>query len=132
LLGGLVWAGVVIVSHYDVGILAWLVGAAAGATVLRVSGGPVGTGQRLLVGAFAAAGIMVGKYVIFVHEVRVTVGAVLASQGISVSYLDSRQVSIFVHNFGTLVKPIYGLWLCLAFVAAVRVAGGHKLFSRWR
>jgi hypothetical protein len=73
---------------------------------------------------------MVGKYVIFVHEVRSAFGALLAAQGFTVGYLDTRQMSIFLHNVGSLVKPIYALWVALAFLAAVRVAGGRGLFSR--
>ncbi len=130
LLGGLVWAGVVIVSHWDVGILAWLVGAATGAAIVRVAGGPVGTGHRVVAGALAAAGIMVGKYVIFVHEIRAAIGSLLASQGVSVGYLDTNTVSVFVHNFTTIVRPMYAVWVALAVFAAVRVAGGRGLLAR--
>ena len=125
LLGGLVWAGVVIVSQWDVGILAWLVGAATGAAIVRVAGGPVGTGQRVVAGALAAAGIMVGKYVIFVHELRAAIGPLLASQGVSVGYLDTGTMSIFRENFTTIVRPMYAVWVALAVFAAVRVAGGR-------
>ena len=44
--GGLVWAGVVIVTRYDIGILAWLVGAATGYAVHRLGGGTVTTADR--------------------------------------------------------------------------------------
>jgi hypothetical protein len=131
-LGGLLWAVVVIVTHYDIGVLAWLVGAATGAAVVRIAGGPVDTAQRLVAGALAAGGIMLGKYVIFVHSVKVALGDLLASNGERVGYLDTRQMSIFVHNLGTIVKPIYILWLALAFFAAVRISGGSGLFARRR
>ena len=113
LVGGLVWAGVVIATHYDVGILAWLVGAATGAAVVRVAGGPVGMGQRVVAGALAAGAIMVGKYVIFVHAVKTAIGAFLASQGVSVGYLDTSTMSVFFHNFTTIVRPMYALWVAL-------------------
>jgi hypothetical protein len=41
LVGGLVWAGVVIATHLDIGILAWLIGVATGMVIVRISGGPV-------------------------------------------------------------------------------------------
>jgi hypothetical protein len=44
----------------------------------------------------------------------------------SVHYLDTRQMGIFIHHFGSIVKPVYGLWLLCAFVAAVRVGHGKK------
>jgi hypothetical protein len=35
-------------------------------------------------------------------------------------------MSIFVHNLSAFVKPIYILWVGLAFVAAVRTAARHS------
>lgn len=127
LAGGLVWAGVVIATRFDIGFLAWFVGAATGLAIVRVAGGPVGPAARALAGLLAAGGIMVGKYVIFVHDVKDVLGAQLAAEGVSVGYLDSRQMSIFVHHFGSIVRPIYGLWAILALVAAVRAAGGRTI-----
>src|SRR5438067_966648 len=54
LLGALVWAVAVIATGYNIGFLAWLVGAATGLTVARVAGGPVGIFERGLAGLFAA------------------------------------------------------------------------------
>ena len=128
LAGGLVWAGVVITTHFDIGILAVGIGAGTGLAVKRVLGEGVATGDRIAAGVLAAAGIAVGKYVIFVHAVRTALGSLLAAQGLSVGYLDSRQMSIFVHNIGSIVRPIYALWIGLAFVAALRTTrdGGWR------
>lgn len=128
--GGLVWAGVVIATRHDIGFLAWFVGSATGLVVVRVAGGPVRGATKAVTGLLAVGGIMVGKYVIFVHDVRKTIGAVLAQQGLSVGYLDSRQLSIFFHHFGSIVRPIYGLWALLAFTAAVRASGGKRRVPR--
>ena len=130
LAGGLLWAGVVIVTRWDIGIVAWVVGAATGGTVLRVFGGPVPGSAKLAAGMLAAGAVVVGKYVIFVHDVKKNLGALLAQHGLSVGYLDTRQMSIFVHNFGSFVRPIYGLWILLAFAAAVRTAQGSALPAR--
>jgi hypothetical protein len=126
-LGGLAWAGVVVATNWDIGILAWLVGAAVGRTTVAVAGGPVRGVERGVAGLLAAAGIVLGKYVIFVHAVKTSLGAELAAHGIRVGYLDGRQMSIFVHNVGKIVHPIYALWIGLAFFAAMRVAGGAPL-----
>jgi hypothetical protein len=123
LIGGLVWAAVVIATRLDIGVLAWLIGAATGLAIARVAGGGVGTGIRVLAGGFSAAAIIVGKYVIFVHDVRKVFGPLLALQGRSVGYLDRSQMHIFLHHFGTFVRPIYALWVGLAFFAAYRTAG---------
>jgi hypothetical protein len=126
LAGGLIWAGVVVVTRYDIGFLAWFVGAATGGTAFRVFGAPVRGAARIATGLIAAGAIVVGKYVIFVHEVKKAIGSLLAEQGLSISYLDTRQMSIFVHNFGTIVRPIYALWILIAFTAAVMTAQPRK------
>jgi hypothetical protein len=132
LLGGTVWAGAVIATHWDIGILAWFVGAATGSVLVRVAGGAVGVGERLAAGLLAAGAIVVGKYAIFVHSVRAHWGALLAQEGVRVHYLDGRQLSIFVHHFGEIVRPVYALWVGLAFVGALRVAAGRPAFGRRR
>jgi hypothetical protein len=132
LAGGLLWAGVVIATRWDIGIVAWVVGAATGGTVLRVLGGPVPGPAKLAAGLMAAGAIVVGKYVIFIHEVKKSLGALLAQHGLSVGYLDTRQMSIFVHNFSNIVRPIYGLWILLACAAAVRAAQGRPLRTKRR
>jgi hypothetical protein len=132
LVGGLVWAGVVITTKYDIGFLAWFVGAATGLAIVRVVGRPIGVAGQVLAGTFAAGGIIVGKYVIFVHAVRKAFGALLAAHGHSIGYLDTRQMSIFVHNFGSIVRPVYALWVALAFFAAVRTAQGRHALTRTR
>jgi hypothetical protein len=122
-LGGLLWAGVVIETRYDIGILAWLVGVAAGRTLALVANGRVGTVDRVVAGLLAAGGIIVGKYVIFVHDVKVSLGRIVVGAGDRVGYLDSRSTSVFVHHFGEIVRPIYILWVGLAFLTAARAAG---------
>jgi len=126
LIGGLLWAGVVIATRFDIGFLAWFVGATTGLVIVRAAGRPVGRALGVVAGLLAAGGIIVGKYVIFVHDVKKTFGTVLARHGISVGYLDSRQMSIFIHNFSSIVRPIYGLWVLFAFVAAIRAAEGKN------
>jgi hypothetical protein len=132
LVGGLVWAGVVIATHLDIGVLAWLIGAATGTAIVRISGGPVETGSRILAGVFAAGGIMLGKYVIFVHALRLAFHNVFGSLAPAPGYFDTHQVTLFVQHFGSVVKPIYALWVALAFVAAFRTASGALPFGRRR
>jgi hypothetical protein len=132
LVGGLVWAGVVIATHIDFGLLAWFVGAATGIAIVRVAGGYVTPGARVAAGLLAAGGVVVGKYVIFVHAVRKQLGMLLAAQGRPVHYLDTRQMGIFIHHVGSIVRPIYILWIALAFVAALRTASGRATLGRRR
>jgi len=132
LVGGLVWAGVVITTRYDIGFLAWFVGAATGLAVVRVAGAPVTVPVRAMAGVFAAGGIIVGKYVIFVHALNKALSVLSAGRARSVGYLNTHAMSVFVHNFSSIVRPVYALWVALAFFAAIRTAGGRAIYTRRR
>jgi hypothetical protein len=125
LVGGLVWAAFVIATRIDIGMLAFVIGAFTGTVVFRLSGRRTSVVARVLAAAFAALGILLGKYVIFVHDVKSQLGDYLAAHGVSVSYLDPRQLWIFVHHLGTFVRPMYALWIGLAALAAIRSASGR-------
>lgn len=63
LAGGLLWAVIVVFTGYEVGWVAWGVGALVGFTMLKVSGMPSpGLGVRAAV--LAAVGLLVGKWLI--------------------------------------------------------------------
>jgi hypothetical protein len=126
--GGLVWAGVVIATRFDIGFLAWFVGAATGVAVARFAG--AAGASKIVAGLLAAGGIVVGKYTIFVHDVRATSGDLLAQHGVPIGYLDSFQMGFFLHHFGGIVRPIYYLWIGLAFVGALRAAEGKSVLPR--
>jgi hypothetical protein len=128
---GLVWAGIVIATRFDIGLVAWLGGVATGVTMVRVAGRPLGVASRVLAGLFSAAGIILGKYVIFVHDLNDEAHK-LNLDNLSLGYLDSKQMSLFIHHFSDIVKPIYIVWVVLAFVAAFRTAGGRAVFGRRR
>jgi hypothetical protein len=75
---------------------------------------------------------MVGKYVIFVHALRGEFHKVFGSLAPAPGYFDTHQVTLFVQHFGSIVKPIYAIWVGLAFVAAFRTASGAAAFGRRR
>ena len=50
-------------TKIDFGILAWFAGVAVGVVVVRVAGGPVGVGIRVLAGLFAATLHAHGRFV---------------------------------------------------------------------
>jgi hypothetical protein len=77
---------------------------------------------------------MIGKYVIFIHQLRKALHDFLSATGITtaphIGYLDGNARHLFFSNFSSAVKPIYILWVALAFFAAYRMAGGGSLFGR--
>src|SRR5438128_6229539 len=66
LLGGLAWAAISAATGYNLGILAFLIGAATGLTAQWVASGPIGGFERGLAGLFAAVAVVIGDYVLFV------------------------------------------------------------------
>ena len=120
LVGGLLWAGITIATGYNLGFLALVIGAVTGLTAQRVAGAGIGGFERGLSGLFAAGAIIVGDYVIFVHELRVF----LAPHRIQVGYLATHQMSYFVNHIGTIVHGFDWFWIVLAAYAAFRTAGG--------
>jgi hypothetical protein len=130
--GGLLWAGVVIVTRYDIGILAWLVGAATGYAVHRLGGSTVTMADRVTASVLAAGGILLGKYVIFVHELKDALRDVFHTNPAAAGYFDTREMHFFVHNFTDVVGWSYILWIGLAMLAAFRVGGGQNVLGRRR
>jgi hypothetical protein len=132
IVGGLMWAAVVIATRFDFGLLALVVGAATGGAVYHVAGRGARPAGRALAGLFAAGGIVLGKYVIWVHEVKAALGPQIAADGGTIGYLHGRELSVFVDNIGTILHPIYAVWIAFAFVAAFRTAGRGRIFPQRR
>lgn len=127
--GGLVWAGVVIATHWDFGPLAWFIGAATGGTVLFFAGAPVHGLARGLTASLAVAGIIVGKYVITVYEITMLTDAERYQHGLSTHYLDTRNMAFFIHPSVNVTRPIYFLWFLIAWVGAFSVVGGRRTLA---
>lgn len=132
LAGGLLWTGVVLATKYDIGILAWFIGVGTGTVMFRLSAGTVGPATRVAAGMLAAAGIMLGKYVIFVHAVKATLDASFVGGSAAVGYADPEMIRFFVSHFTSIVRPMYAVWVGLAVMAAFRTAGGRRPFGRLR
>lgn len=63
-IGGAIWCGVAYKTHYEVGWIAWIVGALAGAG-MRLGYRDVGDFAGMVAGAFALLGIIAGKFAVF-------------------------------------------------------------------
>lgn len=62
LLGGGIWAVIAIGTGYELGFVAWGMGAACGGAVLLASGGHRGFGLQIAAAACSLAGIATGKF----------------------------------------------------------------------
>jgi hypothetical protein len=131
LLAGLLWAGITVATGYNLGILAIFIGAATGFTAQLVAGAGIGGFERVLAGIFAAGAIILGDYVIFVHEFKNFLAA-HAPTGISAGYFNSDEINEFVKHFGTYVHGMDWLWIALAAYAAIRTSGGGRVLGMGR
>jgi hypothetical protein len=129
LIGGLLWAGISIATGYNLGFLALFIGALTGLTAQRVAGAGIGGFERGLSGLFAAGAIILGNYVIFVHEVKDALGTLHAPPGVSVGYFHGAEISEFVHHFGTYVHGFDWFWIAIAAFAAIRTSGGNPVMG---
>jgi hypothetical protein len=120
LLGGIAYGVVVIATRYDVGLVAWLVGLMAGTAVVRLLGGPAPVPLRVYAAVAAGVGMLVGRYVVFVHDF----GDALAKLGAPrAGYFAPRSVHLFFDYYSTAVTGISYVWVAIAAFAALRVAG---------
>ena len=104
-----------------------------GLAVQRVARGPVGVFERVLAGVFAAGGILIGKYVIDIHELNDLIHQHPGTGQVSVGYFDGQYISFWVHHLGTVLRGnLYWLWIILAAAGAFRVSGGNAVLGMGR
>jgi len=122
LVGGIIWGYVIIKTDYEVGFLAWGLGFIAGYAVLTLAGGRRSIELQLIASVGAVLGIVIGKYVAYVHffqdYVRATFGEEFASR---VSYFDTQIVRYFVDDFTSLLSGFDIVWCVLAVATAWRI-----------
>lgn len=119
--GGLVWAIIVVQSGYEVGFVAWGIGIFAGFVVAYLARGVTVSLQVIAVLA-SGLGILLGKYVTFVHQLRVTADDLLSGAGGQFGYFGSNSCRLFRESLGDVFSAHDLLWIGLAVVSAWRIA----------
>lgn len=123
LVGGVLWGVLTIVTNYEFGFAALGVGFLSGFAVVRLSGGKKGVELQVAAAAASVLGIILGKYIIFVHAV----GKVLAEEvgtEISVSYFSPAAITMFTGNPGLSFGAFDILWVVIAVAAAWQIPKG--------
>jgi hypothetical protein len=113
--GGVVWAYVVKLSDYEVGIVAWAIGLLVGVTVAGVSRARGPMLQAVAV-VCALAGILLGKYLGYALIAQED----LASLGVDIGLFSSDMWSFFREN----LDFVFG-WFDLLWV-------GFAVYTAWR
>lgn len=62
LIGGIVWAAIGIITDYELGLIAWLIGGLTGYAVIKAAKDQVGVVDQLFAVVASLLGILVGKY----------------------------------------------------------------------
>jgi hypothetical protein len=117
LLGAAVWAVVLIVTDFEIGYLAVLVGFLSG---YGVKYGARGAGSRRLQKVAVACtlvGLIAAKYLVFAHFCS----AAAAKEGVSLSYFSPGLLLMFPRAIVSMLSPFDLLWVFIAFSSAWRV-----------
>jgi hypothetical protein len=116
-LGAAVWAGIAIITDFEVGYVAILVGFLAGLGVKLAAGKKRSQGMQIMAAALSIVGLLIAKYMILAHVLV----SLAAEGGVEVSYFDPTIFEIFPAALKEMLSPFDALWLILAVGAAYRV-----------
>lgn len=121
LVGGIVWAIIVIKSNYEVGFVAWGIGLLAGfAVVLFARGKSV---QLQVVAVLSAGlGVLIGKYISYVHALQVAHNKLFPGVEQRFGYFAGDSFRFFRTNLGDVFGGYDLLWVGLAVFSAWRIA----------
>ena len=122
--GAIVWMLIVIVSDYEVGIVAWAIGALAGFAVVFATAGRRGTPLQAIAVLSALIGILLGKYLTFWWVVRDEAEQFGVASDFGV--LSSNTIDLFREELGTVFGWIDLLWVGLAVVTAWRITAPEE------
>ena len=117
LVGGAFWAAVTVVTNFQVGFIATLVGYLAGQGVKLAAGKQHGKVLQYMAVGLALVGMVAAKYMIFAYvAVKLT-----QEHGIEISYFDPRIASLFPGALDQLFDAFDLIFGFLAVLAAWRV-----------
>ena len=114
-----IWALIVVLTNYEVGYVALLVGFLAGWGVKLGARGKLGMPLQITAAAMSVVGLLLAKYFIFAHFFVQAVKSKLAIA--EISYFSSMIIETFFGNFGEMLSGFDLLWLILAIGAAYQV-----------
>jgi hypothetical protein len=118
--GAVVWAELMVTTNYEVGFVAWGIGALVGAAVFRACPRRDGAVTAIAV-ALALLGVLAGKYLGFVLTARDQ-----APPGVDVPLVSRYTLDLLNANRDVVFGPFDLLWTGLAAFSAARFARGPE------
>lgn len=126
-LGGLIWGGLVILTGYEFGIVAWALGAAVGYAIVMFSKGEQGTPQQIAGVSCSVLGILIGKYLTFYYYIKEVVSQELGPATASeISVFSGGLIGEFLSNIGEVAGPFDIVWFALAIGSAWKITSGSE------
>jgi len=127
-LGGAVWAGIVVVTDYEVGFVAWGIGALCGFTVVLATRGRKGRPLQIVAVASSVLGILIGKYFTFYYFLTQMVADEQGTESVDwASALSPEVIQIFTENIGSMLGAYDLLWVGLAVFTAWGIPRGSGI-----
>ena len=122
LIAGAIWGGIIIATGYELGIVAWGVGAAVGYGVLLFSKSECGFPQQMTAVGFSIFGILVGKYFTFYVMLKEAVGIELGPETAEALSVFSPGLFLnYLANLGEVMGPFDLFWIALACISAYKL-----------
>src|SRR5574341_272086 len=120
--GGSIWALIVIATGYEIGFVAWGIGILAGLGVVLFSKGQRGVPLQIIAVITSVFGVVIGKYVTFFYFLRKAVEGKFGAEAASnLSLFSEKAVDSFSQNIGSMLSPFDILWVVLAVMTAWRI-----------
>lgn len=123
LVGAAAWAAVVIITDYEIGYLAVLVGFLAGYGVKYGARGQHGRPLQHAALVCTVVGLIASKYFIYAHFLS----QAAAAEGVSLGYLSGPTITSFPRALVSMLSPFDLLWLFLALSSAWRVPAAPRV-----
>lgn len=132
IVGGAVWGGIVILTNYEVGIVAWGIGFLSGIAVVMFARGPKGLPFQVVAVISSVLGIALGKYLTFYHFLKEYVIEEYGAEVVAgMSMVSDEMIALFIESLPEIVSGFDLLWVVLAVITAWRIPAsmGIKLRS---
>jgi hypothetical protein len=108
IIGGVVWAAIAIVTEYELGIVAWAIGGAAGYLVSYFAKGYNTTAHQVIAVVGGLIGIILGKYFILGYYLEESISGIF----------NSDVMPLFIDNITVLFSGIDIVFVLLAVATA--------------
>ena len=127
-IGGGVWAAIVVLTDYEIGIIAWGIGALCGFAVVWFAKGRKGPPLQMVAVATSVLGIVIGKYLTFYYFLREAMLTEYAEQDLEgFSVVSMEVIRYFIESAPELLSGYDILWVVLAVITAWRIPQGSGI-----